>query len=113
MTIIPDLTNATPGDPPPVRVGTAWCSTPAGPRTIPVYASWPNSTAVDGGVVTDLEPGWTVERVELDTPAPVTADERLDAVRTALEQLDEIAAPVLSVDVLDVLLDVRSAVEGS
>lgn len=46
------------------------------------------------------------------TPAPVTADARLAALRVALEQLDEIAAPVLSVDVLDVLVDVRTALES-
>lgn len=113
----PDLTNATPGDPPPVRVGTAWCSTPDGLRAIPVYAEWPDSIALEGGVgvVTDLQPGWAVDRVELDpppTPAVTTAEQRIAAAAAALAQLDGIAAPVLSVDVLDVLVDVRSALEA-
>lgn len=117
--IIPDLSNATPGAPPPVRIGTAWCSTPDGmPRAIPVYAEWPDSVPLEGGVgvVTDLQPGWTVSRVELDpppTPAVTTAEQRIAAaVAAALAQLDGIAAPVLSVDVLDVLVDVRSALEA-
>ena len=114
----PDLTNATPGDPPPTRIGTAWCSTPDGmPQAIPVYAEWPDSVALEGGVgvVTDLQPDWTINRVELDqppTPAVITAEQRIAAAAAALAQLDGIAAPVLSVDVLDVLVDVRSALEA-
>ena len=115
--IIPDLTDATPGDPPPVRIGIAWCTTPAGPRAIPIYEAWPNSTPLDGGVgvVTDLQPGWAVDRVELDpppTPAVATAEQRIAAAAAALAQLDGISAPVLSVDMLDVLVDVRSALEA-
>ena len=68
---IHDLSNATPGDPPPVRIGTAWCSSTDGmPRAIPVYAEWPGGTPVEGGVVTDLEEGWTIDRIELDAPVP-------------------------------------------
>jgi hypothetical protein len=112
----PDLTNATPGDPPPVRIGTVWCSTPFGPRMIPLYAEWPGGVSVDGvGVVTDLLEGWVVDRVEPDappTPAVTTAEQRIAAAAAALAQLDGISAPVLSVDVLDVLVDVRSALEA-
>lgn len=110
--IIPDMTNATPGDPPPVRVGIAWCSTPNGLRTIPLYASWPGGTPVAGGVVTDLEQGWTVVRVELDPAPTLTPEQRIAAAAAALAQLHGIAAPVLSVDVLDVLVDVRTALES-
>lgn len=113
MTIIPDLTTASPGDPPPVRVGTAWCSTPEGmPRAIPVYAAWPGGVEVSGGVVTDLEDGWTVDRVQMDTPPVPSADERLDAARAALVSLDTIEAPVLTTEVVEALTAVRTALEA-
>lgn len=46
------------------------------------------------------------------TPASLTAEQRIAAAAAALAQLDGIAAPVLSVDVLDVLVDVRTALES-
>jgi hypothetical protein len=90
MTIIPDVT---PGDPPPVRIGTAWCSTPDGmPQAIPVYAEWPDSIALEGGVgvVTDLQSDWTIDRVELDAPAaPVekTVEEKLTELTEVVDIL--------------------------
>lgn len=48
----------------------------------------------------------------ITTPTTRTAEERIDAAAAALAQLAGIAAPVLSVDVLDVLVDVRTALES-
>lgn len=45
-------------------------------------------------------------------PVPPTAEERLAAAAAALAALDTIAAPVLTADVLDVLVDVRNALEA-
>jgi hypothetical protein len=90
--IIPDLINATPGDPPPTRIGTAWCTTPEGLRAIPVYAEWPDSVPLEGGigVVTDLQPDWTINRVELDapaTPAEKTVEEKLTELTEVVDIL--------------------------
>lgn len=63
----------------------------------------------DDGTVT-TEPN-DLLAVEPAAP-PLTAEQRIAAAAAALAQLGEIAAPVLSVDVLDVLVDVRTALES-
>lgn len=51
--------------------------------------------------------------VETDPPASaLSADEKLAAAAEALAALDDISAPVLPVDVLDILTDLRSALEA-
>jgi hypothetical protein len=53
------------------------------------------------------------ERDEPDAPpAPPTADERLAAAVAALAEVQLLSAPVLAADVLDVLDDLRAALEG-
>lgn len=83
-----------------------------------VWAVWSGDGITEAhalavGARWDAEPLVLPEPILDVAPSALTADERLDAVRAALVQLDDIAAPVLSVDVLDILLDVRTAVEGS
>jgi len=46
------------------------------------------------------------------TPAPPTADERLDAARQALAAVANLTGPVLAADVADVLADLRTALEA-
>lgn len=46
------------------------------------------------------------------TPAPLTADERLDAARQALAAVANLTGPVLAADVADVLADLRTALEA-
>lgn len=71
----PDLTDAAPGDAPP--------------RIIPVYEEWPGGTPVEGGVVTDLEEGWYVDRVELDAPTEVepTTEQKLADLTDVVDTL--------------------------
>jgi hypothetical protein len=53
------------------------------------------------------------ERDEPDAPpAPPTAEERLAAAVAALAEVQLLSAPVLAADVLDVLDDLRAALEG-
>lgn len=55
-----------------------------------------------------------VETVEVpDPPAPTpTAEDKITAAAEALAALDGISAPVLPADVLDILADVRTALEA-
>lgn len=55
----------------------------------------------------------TADEIAALTPPPVvkTADQRLADAVSALATLDTLAAPVLPVDVLDVLTDLRTALE--
>lgn len=67
-----------------------------------------------GGFDPSKPNGNIVETYEVpDDPPPVpTPDEKLAAAATALAALDGIAAPVLPTDVLDILVDVRTALEA-
>lgn len=57
--------------------------------------------------------GYVETRYKIAPPrVPSTPEERLLAAATALAALDGITAPVLPVDVLDILTDVRTALEG-
>ena len=111
MTIID---NAQPGLPRPVQLGTAYYLDADGiPRTAPIYEAGP---ATNGQRIQaeDIDPTWTFVREELfpdSEPPTLTADERLDAARAALVTIDSLAAPVLPVDLLDVLTDLRTALE--
>jgi hypothetical protein len=55
----------------------------------------------------------TADEIAAYTPAPTvrTAEERLADAAAALAALDTLEAPVLPVDVLDVLTDLRTAIE--
>lgn len=56
----------------------------------------------------------TADEITALTPLPPvpTADDRLAAATRALAALDNISAPVLPIDVLDILTDLRSALEA-
>lgn len=56
----------------------------------------------------------TADEIAALTPPPVVAtpDEKITAAVEALAALDGIEAPVLPTDVLDILTDVRTALEG-
>lgn len=104
----------TPGLPRPVVIGTAHYLDPDGiPRTAPIYEAGP---ATNGQRIQaeDIDPTWTFVREELfaATPSTPSAEERLDAAAAALAVIDALDAPVLPVDVLEILSDVRTALEG-
>lgn len=111
MTDTPDPNLSTPGLPRPVVVGTAHYRDDDGiPRAVPIYEPGP---ATNGQRVQleDLGEGWTFEREEPLTTPSRTAEERLAGAASALASLDTLEAPVLPVDVLDVLTDLRTAIE--
>lgn len=54
----------------------------------------------------------TVDELAAYAPPPATEAERLEAARAALAPLETIAAPYTSADIVDVLLDVRTALGG-
>jgi hypothetical protein len=111
VTII-DPSTSPPGLPRPVQTGTAWYVDREGrARSAPIYLP---SAATNGQRIQaeDVGAGWTLVREEpVPTDPAHTADERLDAARSALQAIDALAAPVLPVDVLDVLTDLRTALE--
>lgn len=76
-------------------------------------ATPPTYTREENGVVVATRP-MTADEITAYTPAPpvLTAEEKLAAAAAALAQIDSLGAPVLPVDVLDVLADVRTALEG-
>lgn len=65
------------------------------------------------GVVTSTR-SLTVDEVARYTPpAPVVSpEERLAAAQAALAPLEQVAAPYTTADIVDVLLDVRTALGG-
>ena len=108
MTII-DPATTTPGLPRPVQLGTAhYLDVDGVPRQAPIWEAGPATN--DQRIQTeDIDPSWTFVREELfppTSPATLTADERLDAVRAALASID---APTLTVDVVDAI---RTALEA-
>lgn len=68
--------------------------------------------ALDGTPIEDRL--LTPDEIAALAPVPVviTPDEKIAAAVTALAALDTISAPVLPVDVLDILAGVRTALEG-
>ena len=65
------------------------------------------------GAVVEERPLTAAEVASLTPIPPVpSADERLAAAVAALAGLDTLAAPVLAADVLDMLAELRSALEG-
>jgi hypothetical protein len=65
------------------------------------------------GVVVEERPLTADEIATLNPPPPpVTAEERLAAAVAALAEVQLLSAPVLAADVLDVLDDLRAALEG-
>lgn len=71
------------------------------------YTAWDES-----GAVSEQRPLTDDERSAVVVPVTVTANERIVAAVSALAALDDISAPVLPTDVLDILTDVRTALEG-
>ena len=66
----------------------------------------------DGNVL-EARPLTTDEIAALTPPPVVKSDaEKLEAAAAALAELENIAAPVLATDVLDVLADLRTALEA-
>jgi hypothetical protein len=65
------------------------------------------------GVVVEERPLTADEIATLNPPPPpLTAEERLAAAVAALTEVQLLSAPVLAADVLDVLDDLRAALEG-
>ena len=62
----------------------------------------------DHGVITSTR-ALTVDEHARYAPPPLTEAERLEAARTALAPLEQVAAPYTTADIVDVLLDVRTA----
>lgn len=65
----------------------------------------------DDGVITSTR-ALTVDEVARYAPPPPTEAERLAAAQAALAPLAQIAAPYTTADIVDVLLDVRTALGG-
>jgi len=63
------------------------------------------------GVVTSTR-ALTVDEIASYAPPPLTEIQRLEAARVALAPLETIDAPYTSADIVDVLLDVRTALGG-
>jgi hypothetical protein len=65
------------------------------------------------GVVVEERPLTADEIATLNPPPPpLSAEERLAAAVAALTEVQLLSAPVLAADVLDVLDDLRAALEG-
>lgn len=65
----------------------------------------------ENGVVTSTR-ALTVDEIAFYAPPPLTEAERLEAARTALAPLETVDAPYTTADIVDVLLDVRTALGG-
>lgn len=65
----------------------------------------------EDGVITSTRPLGDNERAAY-APAPASDSEKLAAARDALSVLDVIEAPVTAADLADVLVDVKTALEG-
>lgn len=66
---------------------------------------------VDGAKI-ESRPLTTDEAAWLNPPVVLTPEQKIEAAATALAALDGITAPVLPIDVLEILTDVRTALEG-
>lgn len=65
----------------------------------------------DKGVIKSTR-ALTAEEAATYAPTPPTEAERLAAAQAALAPLEQIAAPYTTADIVDVLLDVRTALGG-
>lgn len=66
----------------------------------------------DSGQLVEQRPLTMEEELLVGATPQVNAEDRLAAAASALAALDDISAPVLPADVLDILTDVRTALEA-